>query len=519
MVENKKVLWVDDEIDLLKSHIMFLGGRGYDITPATNGDDAIEMVRNENFDVVLLDEMMPGRDGLSTLVELKRIRTSLPVIMITKNEEESLMNEAIGSHIDDYLTKPVNPSQILLALKKITEGKKLTEERLSIDYIKEFNRINMTMSGDIEWQDWVDIHHRLSGWEVQLDKHPDMGLQQSLEGQRESCNAEFARFIEDHYIEWVVGADRPTLSPDVVRKHIFPLLKQGKNVLFLVVDCMRMDHWLAVEDLLSEFFHINRDYYCSILPSATPYARNALLAGLFPDEIESRYRDIWLKGEEDESSSNRHERQLLDNQLENAGISLKPEPKYIKIIDPEEGVNVARKVSSLLNLPLVSIVVNFVDILAHSRSSSDVIKEMVPNEAAYRSVVRSWFEHSPLLSILKRFARQPNTVVLMTSDHGSIRCQKGARVICDREASTNLRYKYGRNLKCDRKHALFIDNPTDYKLPRRGLNINYIIARENYYFVYPTNYNKYLNYFRNSFQHGGISLEEMVLPIYSLEGK
>ncbi|NQS97968.1 MAG: response regulator [candidate division Zixibacteria bacterium] len=516
-METKKILWVDDEIDLLKSHIMFLGSKGYDVIPAANGDDAIELVRQENFDVVLLDEMMPGRDGLSTLVAMKEIRPDLPVIMITKNEEETLMEEAIGSKIDDYLTKPVNPSQILMALKKIIEGKKLSEERLSRDYVQEFQQINLTLVDNIGWQDWIDIHVKLTGWEVELDRHPDMGLQQSLEGQRETCNGDFSKFIEQNYRKWMKNSDRPPLSVDVVGKYVFPLLKTGKNVLFLVVDCMRMDQWLAIEDLLGDFFNLKRDYYYSILPTATPYARNALFAGLFPAEIEQQYKDLWQKGEEDESSSNRYERQLMENQLASAGISLKPEPKYIKILDSEEGVRVERKVASLFNIPLISIVINFVDILAHSRASSDIIKEMVPNESAYRSIVRSWFEHSSLFSLLKTFASRHNTVVVMTSDHGSVRVQRGTKVISDRDASTNLRYKHGRNLKCDRKHALFVKEPTDFNLPQRGINANYIIAKEDYYFIYPTNYNKYLNYFRYSFQHGGVSLEEMILPIYTME--
>jgi len=518
-MKNKKVLWVDDEIDLLKSHVMFLGGKGYDVTPVTNGDDAIRMVKDQNFDVVLLDEMMPGRDGLSTLLELKKVRPGLPAIMITKNEEESLMNEAIGSQITDYLTKPVNPSQILLALKKITEGKKLTGEKLSVDYVQEFNRINNIIMDGADWEQWVDIHLKLSTWETQLDKHPDLGMQQSLQGQRESCNTEFSYFIENNYPQWVKSANRPVLSPDVVKNHVFPLFEEGKNVLFVVIDCMRMGQWLTIEDLLSPFFHIDRDYYCSILPTATPYARNSLFAGMFPAEIEKNYSDIWGRGEDDESSSNRYERQLMDLQIERAGINLKPEPKYIKILDPNEAANVDRKVSSLFNIPLVSMVVNFVDMLAHSRSSSDVLKEMVPNESAYRSVVRSWFEHSSLYSMLKTFAHQKDTVVVMTSDHGSIRGQKGAKVVSDKEASPNLRYKYGKNLKCSRKHAIIVNNPETYMLPKRGLNIDYIFAREDYYFVYPTNYNKYLNYFKNSFQHGGVSLEENILPIYKLTGK
>ena len=519
MADNR-ILWVDDEIEFLKPHIVFLNDKGYIVTTATNGDDAIMLVQQEVYDVVLLDEMMPGKDGLATLVEMKALRPLLPVVMITKNEAESLMEEAIGSQIDDYLTKPVNPSQILMALKRIIEGKKLSEERRSRDYVKEFNEINMKVIDDAGWEDWIDIHLKLSRWEMELDSHTDQGLKQSLEGQRESSDTEFSRFIEREYYYWVNSdQDRPPLSKDVISMAVAPHLKNGKKVVFIVVDCMRLDQWITLESLLRDFYNIERDFYYSILPSATPYARNALFAGLYPSEIEDLYPDMWQKGEEDESSSNRYEHQLLDMQIEKLNIGVKPESKYIKILDPEEGLRVARRIDAYFNSPLVAIVVNFVDMLAHSRSSNEIIKEMVPNEAAYRSIVKSWFEHSSLYEVLKAFAKQDDTVVVMTSDHGSLQVKKGSKVISDKEASTNLRYKHGRNLKCEAKHALFIKNPADFKLPVGGINSNYIIAKDSYYFIYPTNYNKYLNFFKNSFQHGGISMEEMILPIYTMTGK
>lgn len=518
-INRKKVLWVDDEIDLLKSHIIYLEEKGYDVTPATNGDDALDLIQRENFDVALLDEMMPGRDGLSTLLAMKEIRPNLPAIMITKNEEESLMNQAIGSKIDDYLTKPVNPSQILLALKKITEGRKLSEQKISQDYVSEFNRISAAVQMGMGWSEWADLHLKLSGWEIDIGKHSDTALMQSLTELRAGANVEFARFVEKNYIEWVNGGDGPPLTPGIAGEYIIPALKAGKNVLFIVVDCMKLDQWLAIEDLLGMYFHISRDYYYSILPTATPYSRNALFAGMFPADIERRFNDIWLKGEEDETSSNRYERQLLDSQLVRAGMELKRESKYFKLINPEEGKNLERRISSLFDSPLVSLVVDFVDMLTHGRATSDVIMEMVPNEAAYRSVVRSWFEHSPLYTILKAYSGQKDTVVVMTTDHGAIRAQKGSKVIGDRETSTNLRYKYGKNLKVEPKQAIIVENPAHYKLPRRGLNTCYIIAKEDYFFLYPNNYNRYFKLFRGSLQHGGVSLEEMILPIYILEGK
>lgn len=511
-----RILWVDDEIEFLRPHILFLNGRGYRVDTATNGDDGVSMVRANIYDAALLDEMMPGKDGLTTLGEIKEIRPGLPVIMITKNEEESLMEEAIGSKIDNYLTKPVNPSQILMVLKKITEGKKLSEEKQSRDYIREFNSVNRILADGTDWKGWADIHLKLSQWELELNRHPDEGLKQSLEGQRESCNSEFGRFIENNYLDWVSGSDRPMMSVDFTGKLAIPALRSGKKVVMVIIDCMRLDQWLSLEGLLSELFSIKREFYYSILPSATPFARNAIFSGLFPSEIEKMHPDLWGSGEEDEASSNRHERQLLERQVENAGVTLKPELKYVKILDQEEGLWVEKKIDTFYNAPLTAFVVNFVDILAHSRASSDVIKEITQDESAYRSIVRSWFEHSPIFRILRGFSKQKDTVVLMTSDHGSIRVLKGSKVISDKEASTNLRYKYGRNLKCEMKHALFIKDPAEYKLPQRGINVNYIIAKDQYYFIYPTNFNKYLSFFKNSFQHGGISLEEMVLPYYIL---
>lgn len=516
-MERKKVLWADDEIELLRPHVLFLEERGYDVTAVTNGEDAIAQVMRNTFDVVLLDEQMAGKDGIATFSEIKALRPGIATVMITKSEEEQLMEEAIGKNIDDFLTKPVNPSQILLVLKKLTEASKISRDRLAKDYLAQFDQISTLISRGAAWQDWIDIHVKLSRWDIDLDRFPDLGLAEVLEDQRNHCNLEFSRYVEDNYLRWI-GDDGPILSLNVVERYLSALLKRGRNVLFLVIDCLRLDQYLAIEPILLELFNIKREYYYSILPTSTPYSRNAIFSGLFPIDLERYYPDLWKRSEDDESSSNRFEHQLLDQQLARLGVSLKSPSKYVKILDPEEADSVERKVSSYFNQPLVSMVFNFVDILAHARANSDVIKEMVRNEASYRSVTRSWFQHSSLLSILRAFAAQDATIIL-TSDHGSIRSQRGAKVISDREASTNLRYKYGRNLKCDEKHALFIRDPEVYKLPRRGINVNYIIAKEDYYFVYPTNIHKYINLYKNSFQHGGISLEEMILPIAIMDPK
>jgi len=519
MPENKKILWADDEIDLLEAHVLFLGQYGYDVTGVTNGEDAINRVISEPFDAVLMDEHMPGMDGIETASLIKEKRPDLPVIMITKSEEEALMDSALGTKITDYLTKPVNPTQILVALKKVLERNAIEQKIATRDYLTEFRQISLKLMEGPTWREWVDIHASLCGWEIELDRLPDEGLKHSLEGQREECNIEFGKYVEEHYEDWAHGKDDgPPMSVDVVQKWVMPRFAAGENVLFLVIDCLRADQWMAMEPLLYDNFRITRDYHFSILPSATPYSRNALFSGLYPGEIEEIFPDLWKRSDDDELSCNRFERQLLDKQLQRLGVTVEPEPKYVKILDPEEANSTARKVAQYFNNRLVSMVFNFVDMLGHSRSQSDVIREMLPHEAGYRSVVRAWFEHSSLRQILQAFAKQKWTVIV-TSDHGSIRASKGAKVVSDREASTNLRFKHGRNLKVDSRQAIEVPRPERFRLPKRGLNVGYIIAKENYYFVYPTNYHKYLALYKDSFLHGGCSLEEMVLPVVIMEGK
>lgn len=519
MAKKGRILWVDDEIELLRSHIIFLEDKGYQVTPVTNAEDAITLINQQPFDLVLLDEMLHGKDGLTALTEIKEAHPSLPVVMVTKNEEESLMEEAIGSKIDDYLTKPVNPSQILLACKKILERKKITSERISRDYTTGFNEISRALLGPLTWQDWMKIYLRLCEWEVETDQHSESSLKQMLSDQRRQCNLEFGKFVEKHYANWVNETEEgTTLSVHLVKKYVAPLLQEGRRVVFLVIDNLRLDQWIEIEPLLYVFYNVQKDTYFSILPTATPYSRNAIFSGLFPGEIEKKYPEIWAKGEDDDFSRNRYEHQLLEYQLAELGIHLKPNSKYIKILDASEARNVLKKISSYSNIPLLAIVVNFVDILAHRRSDSEVLREMTPDETAYRALTKSWFQHSYVFQILKELAKQEVTVII-TSDHGSVLSTRGARVIGDRETSTNLRYKYGKNLKVDAKHAIILKNPSLFKLPTRGINSNYLIAKEDYYFVYPTNYRHYLNYYKDSFQHGGVSMEEMILPVVTLEPK
>lgn len=516
--EIKHILWVDDEIDQLKSHIIFLEGRGYKVTEASNGEDAVDLVAKRSFDLVLLDEMMPGKDGLTTLEEIKEKNPHLPVIMVTKSEEENLMDQAIGRKIDDYLTKPVNPSQILSAAKKILDTRKIRADRLAQDYAQASAKIRAALFGALNWQDWIDIHRMLSEWNLEIDSFGGGDLRETHQGQRRECNVEFGKYVEDAYPRWLAQKDAPVLSVNVARKYLFPLLSQKMRTVFIVMDCMRLDQWMTIEPVLDQYFHIARDYYYSILPTATPYSRNAIFSGLFPSDIARKYPDLWKAGTKDDSSRNRYEHQLLDDQLKKMGIRIKSDTRYVKVLDAKEGEHVAKRISSYRNTPLLSIVFNFLDILAHGRSQSEILKEMTPDESAYRSLTRPWFVHSSLFRILQYLATQDCTVVL-TSDHGSVWGTRGTEARGKRDTSTNLRYKYGDNLNCNPKEALLIKDPLQYRLPSYGIATTYILAKEDYYFVYPTRYSEYEREYRNSFQHGGISLEEMILPVITMTPK
>ncbi len=522
-MEAKKILWVDDEIELLKSHIIFLSEKGFVVDTVTNGEDAISMVKDKNFDLIFLDEMMAGMGGLETLSRIIEIDPNIPVIMITKNEEESLMDEAIGGKITDYLTKPVNPSQVLLVCKKILEGKKISGEYAAKDYLQDFAQISRALMTDLDFAEWTEIYRKLVNWDVELDLHPDIGLRQTLNDQWREANKEFSKFVEKNYVHWInsIGdMDTPTLTTEISEKYVLNHLADEKvNVFYFVLDCLRLDQWMVMEKHLVDQFNIEKDFYYGILPSATPYARNSLFGGLFPGEIEKYYPDLWTSKNDDERSMNKYEKELLQLLIDRKRIKLKNELKYIKIIDPEVGRNFEQNILSYKDTHLTAVVVNFLDMIAHGRSDSDLLKEIAPDESAYRSLTNSWFTHSSLLGMLKSLAQVDNVKVVITTDHGSIRCLRGAKVLGDREASTNLRFKYGRNLKADSKNAIFIKSPQEYKLPKRGVTINYIIAKEDYYFVYPTDYHKYLTHYKDTFQHGGISLEEMILPVITMEPK
>jgi CheY-like chemotaxis protein len=522
-MKKNKILWVDDEIELFRSHIIFLNAKGYEVETVTNGEDAVSEVKNSQFDLIFLDEMMAGLGGLETLSQIKDINPNIPVVMVTKSEEESLMHEAIGSKISDYLIKPVLPSQILLVCKKFLESKKISEEYVQKDYLLDFKEISRLLTLNPDFNDWIDIYLKLVNWDMELDSHPEIDLRQMLIEQKKECNQEFCKYIEKNYQDWIEdfeSTDSPILSTKIVDKYVLPKLKNFDGPLFFfVIDCLRLDQWLVMEKHLVNLFNVQKDYYYSILPTATPYSRNALFAGLFPSDIEKYYPDLWSTMNDDENSMNKHEKDLLQLLLNRKRISLNNDLKYIKIIDPDVGRSFEQNVLSHKKTHLMAVVVNFLDMIAHGRSDSEILKEIAPDESAYRSLTNTWFQHSSLLNTFRAIATIPNSKIVLTTDHGSIRTQRGAKVLGDKEASVNLRFKFGRNLKVDDKHAIFIKNPTEYKLPKRGVTISYIIAKEDYYFVYPTDYHKYLSYYKDTFQHGGISLEEMILPVVTLENK
>ena len=514
--EARSILWVDDEIDSLKSHVVFLQKRGFDVATAMSGDDAIVLVQERAFDLVLLDEMMPGKDGLTTLEEIKELRPHLPVVMVTKSEEETLMEDAIGQKIDDYLVKPVNPSQILLVIKRLLDTRKIRSDSSMKRYISETNRFNEKLYGDMQPEDWLEAARIIASWNLELDENNDAGIEQMLDGTRKEWNIEFTKYIENRYLGWLSSDKRPVLSPDVTGKYVIPELKKKRKVLFVVIDCMRLDQWMLVEPLLAEFFNIERDYYFSMLPSATPFARNALFAGIFPDEINRMYPDNYKV--QDEGSLNRNEEQLFRDNLVRNGLRYEKQLKYFKIHNNTEGEALAKRSNEFMDSPVVTMVFNFLDILAHGRSVNVILKEIAGTEAAFRTLMRSWFVHSPLFTMLKTFAAKGFTVVL-TSDHGSVLCKRGTPAHGKRDTSTNLRYKYGDNLNSDPKESILIKKPEAWRLPMLTLATTYIIAKEDFYFVYPNRYNEMVRQFHDSFQHGGISLEEMVVPVAIMNAK
>lgn len=518
-MDRINILWADDEIDLLKPHILFLQQKGYNVKTANNGDDALDLIKQQPFDLVFLDENMPGRSGLETLSMIKSEHTSLPVIMITKSEEEYIMEEAIGSKIADYLIKPVNPNQILLSIKKTLDNKRLISEKTTSAYQQEFRQIGMTLTERLSYNQWVDVYKKLVYWELELDKSKDAGMYDVLTMQKNEANNQFSRFVENNYINWLKKPDEttPVLSNSLLRKKVFPLVEQTDlPVFFVLIDNLRYDQWKIIEPIVSEFFKVQEEeMYTSILPTATQYARNSLFAGLLPTEIESRFPKLW-SNDEDEGGKNLHEEEFLADHIQRLRKNIKY--SYTKITNHNSGKELVENIPNLFGNKFNVIVYNFVDMLSHARTEMDVIRELADDESAYRSITRSWFEHSPLLEALKRIA-QKNVKLIITTDHGTIRVTTPVKIIGDKNTNTNLRYKQGKSLNYDKKEVFEVKNPADAFLPRLHLSSAFVFAKEDTFFAYPNNYNYYVNYYRNTFQHGGISLEEMLIPFITLTTK
>lgn len=510
--KKQKILWVDDEIHLLKPHILFLESKGYDVLTATNGIDAMDIVRHQYVHAVLLDEMMDGLDGLAVLEKIKSLRPALPVIMITKNEEESLMEDAIGRKISDYLTKPINPSQILLVLKKNLDGQDITREAQAQQYMNTFAGINERINDDkSSLKHWVDLHTDLCRWEIEFDENPQDDLKNILNDQVTEANYRFEKQVIDNYGAWINGSADIPMSHQVLDSYVLPHLKEDRKVLLLVIDCMRLDQWLMLSPVIYQRFDADLHHHVSILPTATPYSRNAIFAGDHPENIHKKYPDLYSDPESEESM-NRYERNLLEDYLEKHGLSTAISHKFLKIIQSQHGEQIAARFSDYTGTRFLTFVVNFVDILAHRRSESDILQEIVPNETSYRRVVRNWFENSYLLTILEKAAEQDYTIIV-TSDHGSRKVSRGSLVKADKETTTSVRYKIGRNLKVSEKQALYLREPEQFHLPSTQVFTNYIFARSDYFFLYPNNLRKFEKIYPDTFQHGGISLHEMILPV------
>ena len=506
-----KILWVDDEIDLLKPHILFLEKKNYKVTTCNNGQDAIDLFEEENFDVVFLDENMPGLSGLETLAEIKEKKSSIPVIMITKSEEEYIMEEAIGSKIADYLIKPVNPNQILLSLKKNLDHSRLISEKTTLDYQKEFRKIAMDMSMVNSYEEWVELYKKLVFWEIELENINDQSMIEILESQKVEANSQFAKFIERNYEDWFdPKGDKPVLSHTLFKELVVPeIKKKDKPILFVVIDNLRYDQWKVFEGIVNNYYKLEKETpYYAILPTATQYARNAIFSGLMPLEMEKQYPQYW-KNDVEDGGKNLYEAEFLTEQLKRLRIDIKQE--YHKITSYAGGKKLVENFKSMKNNDLITIVYNFVDMLSHAKTEMEVVKELASNDKAYRSLTLSWFRNSPLLELIQQ-AQQMGFKLILTTDHGTINVKNPSKVIGDRNTSLNLRYKTGRSLTYEERDVYAVKDPKKLHLPAINMSSSYIFAKNDHFLAYVNNYNHYVSYYRNTYQHGGISLEEMIVP-------
>ena len=512
---NGILLWVDDEIEQLRAHLLFLEKKGYEVVTVSNGTDAIDQCRERSFDLVLLDEQMPGLSGLETLQRIKQLQPALPVVMVTKSEEEHIMEQAIGQKIADYLIKPVNPNQILLTLKKNIHRREIETEVTQSQYQQNFQQIAMQIMDCRTWQDWTEVYRRLVHWELQLSS-TDSSMTEMLQMQKEEANLGFAKFVKAHYLDWIgTGKEAPLMSHRVFKEKIFPLLTAGEKVFLVVLDNFRYDQWRMLSQQLGDQFDIDEALYCSILPTATQYARNAIFSGLMPDQIARMFPDLWVD-EDEEEGKNLNEAPLIQTQLER--YRRRNTFSYHKVNNSQDADRLMQQMNQLGKNDLNVVVFNFIDMLSHARTESRMVRELANNESAYRSITLSWFRHSVIADFFRQLA-QTDFKVIVTTDHGSIRCTKPVKIVGDRNTNTNLRYKLGKNLSYSDKDLFVIREPQKAQLPSPNLSTSYVFAVGDSFFAYPNNYNYYVSYYRDTFQHGGISMEEMIIPIVTLTGK
>ena len=506
-----RILWADDEIDLLKPHILFLKAKGYDVTTVSNGRDALDMLAAEPFSLILLDENMPGLSGLETLNLINRSHPEIPVIMITKSEEENIMDQAIGNKIADYLIKPVNPNQILLSIKKNLHSKEIVAVTASSDYQQDFMRISNLINSAASIEDWTQVYQELVRWELKLSE-TESSMSEMLLMQKRDANSNFCKFIKRNYEDWVTTDSHPMMSPEVFRRKVFPLLDKGEKVCFILIDNFRLDQWKVIHPIVSEFFNITEELYPTILPTSTQYARNSIFAGLMPLQIATMFPDLWVDEDEDEGL-NLHEEQLVRTQLDR--FRRKEKFIYSKINDSSGGEKFIQTLNANRDIPLQVVVLNFIDMLSHARTESKMIRELANSDAAYRSLTESWFRHSSATDIFRRLAELKYKIVL-TTDHGTIRVDNPIKVVGDKNTNTNLRYKVGKNLNYNPRQVYEMHNPKKFGLPAPNLSSTYIYACNEDFFSYPNNYNYYVQYYTGTFQHGGISLQEMLVPLATL---
>ncbi len=515
-MSNGYLLWVDDEIELLRAHIIFLQNKGYEVVTVSNGTDAIEECKQHKFDLVLLDEMMPGISGLETLQQIKELSPATPIVMVTKSEEENIMDQAIGSKIADYLIKPVNPNQILLTLKKNIHRKQIVSEVTQTGYQQNFQDISMQIMNCETIDDWKDVYRRLVHWELELSS-TDSNMTEMLQMQKEEANNGFAKFIKKHYMSWVAPGvtERPLMSPDIIKRKVFPAISEGEKVFLIVIDNFRYDQWRVLAQEIGDLFDIDEEMYVSILPTATQYARNAIFSGLMPEKIAKMFPELWVD-EDEEEGKNLNEGPLIQTQIDR--YRRHDTYSYYKINNTVGSERYIERLDELKDNSLNVLVVNFIDMLSHARTESKMVRELANNESAYRSITLSWFRHSILADLFRILSESPFQVVL-TTDHGSIRVQKPVKIIGDRNTNTNLRYKLGRSLSYSAKELFAIHDPKAAFLPAPNISTSYVFATGDSFFAYPNNYNYYVSYYKDTFQHGGISMEEMLIPLVTMRGR